>query len=265
MATQASLWEEEVIGLIPAGGLATRLAPLPFSKEVYPIGFRRAQGEQGTRPKVACHYLLEKMKLAGIAKAYIVLREGKWDIPAYLRDGAIVNMHLAYLLLGLPFGTPYTLDQAYPFVRHSTVAFGFPDIIFEPDDAFLRLLARQSHSNACVILGLFPADRPDRVDMVDWHDDGGVRRIVSKPDHTHLSHSWCIAVWTPLFTQFLHEYVAAQRGMAGTNSEVSVGEIVQVAIEAGLPVEGIRVSDKPYLDIGTSEGLVRAIKYYANP
>ena len=86
-------------------------------------------GDLGSRPKVVCHYLLEKMRLAGITKAYIVLKEGKWDIPSYFRDGSLVDMQLAYLLLGLPFGTPYTIDQAYSFVRHSTVAFGFPDIV----------------------------------------------------------------------------------------------------------------------------------------
>jgi glucose-1-phosphate thymidylyltransferase len=84
------------------------------------------------------------MRLAGVTRAYIVLREGKWDIPAYLGDGTMLNMHLAYLMMRLPFGAPYTLDQAYPFVQDALVAFGFPDIIFQPDDAFVQLLARQA-------------------------------------------------------------------------------------------------------------------------
>jgi glucose-1-phosphate thymidylyltransferase len=260
MAIASSSRDEEVIGLIPAGGLATRLAPLPVSKEVYPVGFRRVLGEQGTRPKVACHYLLEKMKLAGISKAYIVLKEGKWDIPAYLRDGSLVDMHLAYLLLGSPFGTPYTLDQAYPFVEHSTVAFGFPDILFQGDDAFVQLRARQKHSSACVILGLCPADQPDSVDMVDWKNDGSVHGIIAKPRETHLSYSWCIALWTPEFTRFVHDYVAAHKETATTEPEASVGDVIQSAIEAGLPVEAVPVSDKSYVDIGTGEGLMRAIR-----
>jgi glucose-1-phosphate thymidylyltransferase len=263
MGDEESLRDVEVVGLIPAGGLATRIAPLPFSKEVYPIGFRRLEGEHGTRPKVVCHYLLEKMRLAGITKAYVVLKEGKWDIPGYFRDGALVDMQLAYLLLGLPFGVPYTIDQAYSFVRRSIVAFGFPDIVFQPDNAFVQLLERQTHSNACVILGLFPAEQPERVDMVDWQNSGRVRGIFTKPRHTDLSHSWCIAVWTPVFTQFLHDYVAAHKELAGTIPEPSVGEIIQAAIEAGLRVDAIPVSDKCYLDIGTAEDLARAIRQYA--
>ena len=147
---------DNVIGLIPAAGQAKRISPLPCSKELYPVGFWRSRDEKNARPKVACHYLLEKMRSAGITRAYIVLRQGKWDIPAYLQDGAIADMHLAYLMLGLPYGVPYTLDQAYPFVRDEIIAFGFPDILFRPDSAFSRLLSHQDSGQADVTLGLFP-------------------------------------------------------------------------------------------------------------
>ena len=100
--------------------------------------------------------------------------------------------------------------------------------------------------------------------MVDWQHDGRVRGIFTKPRHTELSHSWCIAVWTPIFTQFLHEYIAAHKNAAAMKPELSVGEIIQAAIEAGLQVDAIPVSDKCYLDIGTAEDLTRAIRHYAN-
>ncbi len=81
-----------------------RITPLPCSKELYPIGFRRSGKDNGLSPKAVCHYLLEKMHLAGITKAYIVLRNGKWDIPTYFGDGKMLDMHLAYLMMDLPFG-----------------------------------------------------------------------------------------------------------------------------------------------------------------
>jgi len=122
----------EIIGLIPAAGEAKRLGPLPCSKELFPIGFGRAGQGQGERPRVVSQHLLESMKIAGVSKAYIVLRNGKWDIPAYFGDGSGIGMHLSYLLMRLPFGVPYTLDQAYPFLRDARVAMGFPDILFSP-------------------------------------------------------------------------------------------------------------------------------------
>src|SRR4030042_2836613 len=117
---------QEVIGQIPAGGQATRMSPSPCSKELYPIGFWKVKEGSSLRPKVVCHYLLEKMRLAGITKIYIILRNGKWDIPAYLGDGTMFEMHFAYLMMRLRFGVPYTVDQAYPFVQNNIVVFGFP-------------------------------------------------------------------------------------------------------------------------------------------
>jgi glucose-1-phosphate thymidylyltransferase len=223
----------------------------------------------GLRPKAVCHYLLEKMRLAGITRAYIVLRKGKWDIPAYLGDGIMLNMHLAYLMMRLPFGVPYTLDQAYPFVQDDLVAFGFPDVTFQPDDAFVRLLARQATTNADVVLGLFPAHQPHRVDMVDLDENGRVRLIVIKPPQTHLHYTWIIAVWTPVFTRFMHEYLTAIQNVneqdgAGNNTpeqrELFVGDVIQAAIHHDLRVEAVLFSDDTYLDIGTPDDLVRAVR-----
>jgi glucose-1-phosphate thymidylyltransferase len=46
------------------------------------------------------------MQLAGIDKAYFILRSGKWDIPAYFGDGEMLSMNLGYLIMNLPFGVP---------------------------------------------------------------------------------------------------------------------------------------------------------------
>lgn len=255
--------KQEVISLIPAGGHAMRIAPLPCSKELYPIGFRLLDNEHSARPKVVCHYLLEKMRRAGITKAYIILREGKWDIPAYLQDGSLLDIHIAYLIRGLPFGVPYTLDQAYAFVQEAIVAFGFPDVLFESFDAFIQLLTQQTASKADVVLGLFPAEQPQKVDMVDLDESSRVRRIASKPDQTTLSSTWTIAVWTPKFTQFLHDYIATTKVAAVDQPEMFMGEVIQAAIDTGLKVEAVQVSDTPYLDIGTPEDLVRAVRRFA--
>lgn len=247
-----------LVGVIPAAGQATRLSPLPCSKELYPIGFIEGSGANVVRPKVASHYLLEKMRLAGIREAYVVLRKHKWDIPAYWGDGSILSMSLAYLVLDSSPAVPFTVDHAYSFVHSATVAFGFPDILFGPEDAFLQLIAHHESCHAHVTLGLFPADSPQKVDMVDTDKQGRVRQIVIQPRNTPLSHSWGIAVWAPVFTQFLHERVAALRSAPQDEPEVSMGRVFQFAIDAGLNVSSAIVSHRPYIDIGTPEGLMSA-------
>jgi glucose-1-phosphate thymidylyltransferase len=145
---------EDIIGLVPAAGRANRISPLPCSKELFPVGFREKPENQSKQPKVVCHYLLEKMRLAEINKTFVILRAGKWDIPAYLNDGALVDMRLAYIVINFSSSVPFTVDQAYPFTCQSRVAFGFPDIIFESDDAYRALLARQTQTRDDIVLGL---------------------------------------------------------------------------------------------------------------
>lgn len=269
---------QEVIGLLPAAGQATRISPLPGSKELYPIGFRSVDGGRSLRPKVVCHYLLERMRLAGITKAYIVLRSGKWDIPAYLGDGVMLDMSLGYLIMGLPFGVPYTLDQAYPFVQETLVALGFPDILFWPNDAFTKLLARQAARKVDVVLGLFPTDQPHKAGMVDFDAIGRVHLIVEKPLQTSLRYMWGLAVWTPVFTHFMHQYlaaklqpanvIAADRLYSGHNpiqlqQDLPIGDVLQAAIDSGLQIEAEVFPDGAYLDIGTPEDLVLAVRNFA--
>ncbi|MBM0743707.1 dTDP-glucose pyrophosphorylase [Phormidium sp. CLA17] len=257
----------EVIGLIPCGGQATRISPLPFSKELYPIGFQPGRDNK-PRPKVVCHYLLEQMRLAGITKTYFILRSGKWDIPAYFGDGAMVEMHLGYLLMGLSYGVPYTLDQAFPFVKQALVALGFPDILLQPDDSYARLIARQRRTQADVVLGLFPCDRPEKAGMVDFDETGKVHLIIEKPLQTNLRFMWGAAVWNPVFTDFLSQYVVAeerkfsQEGNLKPRKEIPIGDVIQAAITAGLRVEAEPFERGTYLDIGTPDDLVKAVRQY---
>lgn len=68
----------DIVGILPAGGRGTRIEPLPCSKEIFPIGFGKVEGTDNVRPKAVSQYLLEKMRKAGVKKAYFILREGKW-------------------------------------------------------------------------------------------------------------------------------------------------------------------------------------------
>ncbi len=263
-----------VIGLLPAGGIAARIAPLQCSKEIYPIGFRQVATASGAswRPKAVAQYVLERMRLAGITRSYFILRSGKWDIPAYFGDGTMLDMSLGYLIMNKPYGSPYTLDQAYPFVQDSLVALGFPDIIFEPANAFAALIARREAAQADVALGLFPTDQPHTADMVDADERGRVRRIAIKPAQTELRYTWMIAVWTPRFTHFLHERLAeidatrdplTNERLGVTRQEVYVGDIIQTAINAGFRIESVTFPDGWCLDIGNPANLIAATQRFA--
>jgi dTDP-glucose pyrophosphorylase len=263
---RASLAQQrEVVAVLPAAGRSLRLAPLPCSKEVLPAGFGPIPGIQGIGPKVVSYYLLECLRKAGIRKGYIVIRQGKWDIPAYWGDGRILGMDLAYVVIEGSSGPPDTIDRAYPFIKDKVVAFGFPDIIFRPRDIFTRLLARLDRPGVDAVLALFPAHDPKAMDMIDIDENLRVREIYLKPKTTRLRYAWLCAAWTPVFTEFLHQFLHRVRkggsvGLVGNRKidaqgDVPVGAVLASAVQAGLKIEGVTFPTGCYIDIGTPQAL----------
>jgi glucose-1-phosphate thymidylyltransferase len=148
------------------------------------------------------------------------------------------------------------------------IALGFPDMIFYPDDAFVKLLVKQVETGSDIVLGLFPACQPHKTDMVEMDEGGRVRMIHIKPERTQLFYAWEIAVWTPAFTRFMHEYVLSlqekyrmnKQGAPGERDELHVGDVIQAAIDNGMSVDSVLFQDGSCLDIGTPEDLMMALQ-----
>lgn len=250
----------EVIALIPAAGYGRRLGSIPCSKELLPLGWSRGPAAAGSETpaaptgKAMLEYLLERLARGGIRRALVLLREGKWDIPARLRDGHDWEIDLAYLVLPPTASAVETLAAATPWVEEATIALGFPDIVFHPADAFLELRRVQHNRGADVVLGLFPNRQPERSDMVETDDDGTVRRILIKQADHGLPHAWSIAVWTPVFTRYLARFRADHRH-APEPRELYVGDVVQAAIDDGLYVAAHLFEQGASADLGTPEAL----------
>jgi glucose-1-phosphate thymidylyltransferase len=210
------------------------------------------------------------MREGGVRKAFFILRNGKWDIPQYYGNGAMIGMDLGYLMMGKPYGTAYTLDAAYPFVRGARIALGFPDILFQPRDAFARALKRLAATRTGLVLGLCRVRDPSISDMVDVERTGRVREVVIKPERTKLKLGWVFAVWTSKFTEFMHEYLltprtAAELSGTGLPEELTVGDVIQAALSRGLPTQSVIFSRQTFLDIGTPDRLVEAVRESVSP
>lgn len=244
------------VGLVPAAGHARRLGGLPCSKEIYPVGWKPSATDSSLNLRVASHSLFEQMQQAGANAIYVVLREGKWDIPAYWGDGHQVGVPIAYLMVHDSYGVPFTLDQGHPFVEGATVLFGLPDIVIQTEESlFPPMLRRLDSTGADVVLGLFVPPRPEAADMVRLGPETRVGRVEVKPEATSLTHAWVCAVWSPAFTTFLHEVVGnAREAWTCETPELHLGHVFQKGIEAGLHIEGYKLSGT-YTDVGTPEAL----------
>ena len=256
------------VGLLPAAGNATRISPLPCSKEIYPIGLSN-KGTQLFRPKAVCEYLLESMKEANTDTVHIVLRKEKWDIPTFLGNGKDLDIHLSYLITDVPFGVPFTLDNAFPFIENKHVVFGFPDIIFKPKNAFTRLISQQKVTNADIVLGLFPATNPTKMDMVEISGDGKISAIQIKPLQTGLQYTWIIAVWNYTFTCFLHQFVHQHQEIIGEIdskkdishfNEIYLGNVIQNALDSDIIIDHVIFDDGFYVDVGTPSDMLSALR-----
>jgi glucose-1-phosphate thymidylyltransferase len=258
------------VGIIPAAGKASRISPLPCSKELMPMGWVNSR-EGAPRPKVVSQYLLDKYRAAGVSTVYFILRSGKWDIPGYYGDGSAMDMNFAYLLMNLPHGVPYTVDQAYPFVRDAKVMLGFPDMLFGPENAFALADETLIRKNADMVIGLYPPKDEHQVkkcDMVQWDTaTGRIEKIVVKPELSALAFIWIFAVWTPVFSRFMHDYLKAEskaRRLNGDAGEIHLGHVVQEAITAGLKVYGHAFPEQHFIDIGTPDELAQAYCRYGH-
>ena len=149
----------------------------------------------------------------------------------------------------------------------------FPDILFEPKDAYVQLLNKQRGSNADLVLGLFPAEHSEKIDMVDLDNQGFVRGIHIKPSKTRLKYTWIIAVWTSVFTHFMHEFVVnhlkranSEKDMANRIGlqEIFLGDVIQAAIDNKLNLNSLIFTEGSFIDIGTPDDLARAVQIHFN-
>lgn len=239
------------IAVIPAAGRGTRLGEtVPGSKEVAEVGGEPAIG-----------HLFHRLELASIRRALLVLRHGKWDIPLTLL-GHNTGVSLAYVIVDETPSQLHSVARGLEFVEDETVVFGYPDVLFKPEDAFGLLLKRLFETGADVVIGLFPNDIPERVDMVSLDEESRPVEIVIKQPDRGLLYSWSIAVWTPAFSRLMRDFVCTyDRGTdlgLSNSEEPSVGHVIQKAIGDGFQVEAVAFPDGGYIDMGTPEDLEKA-------
>lgn len=266
----SSTYSMEIIGLLPVAGEATRIQPIPVSKALLPVGYRTLPDDT-VRPKVIAHYLLDQYRLGGASKAYFILNKGKWDIPGYFGDGFAqdIALDLAYLMVGETYGTPYTLNRAYSFIKDAIVLLGFPDILYKPDGIFKRLVYQLIEEDADMVVGLYPISDPRQAqgsDMVLTGAKGELLEIHIKPKETQLTHAWTIAAWKPRFSTYMDDYLRrdlVQRRAEPAMKEIFVGHIVQAALRDGFNILTETFNEGSFLDIGTPAGWQQAYKLYS--
>lgn len=228
-------YQYEYIGLIPAGGKGTRMAPYRGIKELINIGYYN-----DLTPKVLSEYSLDQLIHANIDKVYMIINSQKFELLKYYESGAYHNINIAYLCQDISgaYGLPNAIDAAYEWTKDKNVCMVLPDTICQPKDSVKELIRLHATICADVTLGVYPTDNPCALAPVIMEKDGCVKSIIDKPKTTNIYNTWNSAVWGPSFSELLHRYVQKESGKSSMKAEITLSEIFNAAIKQGLRVYG---------------------------
>jgi glucose-1-phosphate thymidylyltransferase len=254
--------ETNITGIIPAAGYAKRLSTIPSSKELLTIGLN----DDPKKLRILSEHLIETFRQGAIEKAFFIIREGKWDIPQYYQNGSQHGLHLGYLIRSMPFGVPFTIYEALEFFPDDTIAMGFPDILFEPKDAFLQLRRAYEREKTDMMIGLFQVEDKSQWDMVEVDENWNVNRIEIKPESSFLQYAWCISIWNTSFSKYLKDFVldglkkdpyGRIKDPKGHYREPIFSDVINGALNIGIKVKGLAFQKGTCLDLGSYENLFK--------
>ncbi|WNB90298.1 sugar phosphate nucleotidyltransferase [Bacillus sp. NEB1478] len=250
----------KVYGVIPAAGRGSRLAPLPFSKEMFPLGFQRM--EENYRPRPVSLHLVETFKEAGIHDIFWITSIDKTDIQKYYKSGTNLQMNFCYLLQDEPKGMVDALTYINPWLTERDdylIALGMPDTIFYPTTIFLQMKQLLlSQKKLDVVLGLFETEQWYKLGMVQFKEEQGqlmVNRILDKPkSKPDTRFAWGVSMWRSSFQAHLIKVMQETDKL----TEYTLSDAFNSALDEGFNI-GV-VQGCSFVDIGTVEDLQRAIE-----
>lgn len=250
----------KVFGVIPAAGKGTRLSPLPFSKEMFPVGFMDSNDKLCPRP--VSHYLLEAFKRSEINEIFWITSENKTDIQRYYRSGANLQMNFCYLQQEEPKGMVDAIRYISPWLPKNDdylIALGMPDTLFYPTNLFLQMKQQLlTHPHIDVVLGLFQTEQWHKLGMVEWEKEKDipmVKVILDKPkSKPKTDFAWGTAMWRSSFHSLLNHQIPNML----SDKEYTLSDAINLAIEKGLHVGAVMGDD--FIDIGTIEDLQKTIE-----
>jgi dTDP-glucose pyrophosphorylase len=160
-------------GIVPSGGVGSRIQPLACSKALLPVGTRGAGNGHGDeeRPRALGEYVVDRMAAAGVTRFCFVVGPTDGDLLGHFGSTA-GGRPAAYVVQESARGLCDAIFCALPLVRpEEPVIVGLPDTLWFPEHA-LRALPEGGLSFLC-----FPVSDAEGLEAVVSADDGEVRAI----------------------------------------------------------------------------------------
>ena len=250
---------EQFVGIIPAAGKGTRLSSLVFPKELVVLPYKKSKEQKIHDMRVACEFCIECLSNANVNLAYVVISSDKLGIVNFLKNGYNLGLKLGYVYQVGSKGLTEAIDCVYPFIENKSVVLVFPDTIINPTISIRKMLQEFKSRDEDVVLGIFDTEYPSELCQVIYDKNKQVKELFDKDKIIRVKNTWGTAAWRPRFNQFLHEFI---KNNDNTSSEYSLSDVFSAAIKDGMNILAYPLSGSVYLDIGTPEGLNKAIWFF---
>lgn len=240
-------WNEDMKGILLAGGSGTRLYPVTrgVSKQLVPVY---------NKPLV--YYPLSTLMLAGIRDVLLITTpEDQSSFQRLLGDGSEVGISLSYATQPRPEGIAQAFLIGADFVGDDGVTLALGDNIFFGhglQEIFRRAVQR---TDGATIFAYQVRD-PERYGVVELSDDGRPLDIVEKPEVPRSP--WAV---TGLYVYDSHVVEIARGLEPSARGELEITDVNRAYLEAGtLHVERLW-RGIAWLDTGTHEALHQASSF----
>jgi glucose-1-phosphate thymidylyltransferase len=244
----------DYVGVIPAAGLASRLGPLGYPKELLPITYVAGDGGH-LRPMPVIETSFRQLRDADVGRALVITSDRKPELMQYLGNGGGIGLDLAFLQQARADGLAAAVALALPWTHGANACLLLPDTIVRPETALRDARALFEASEADLVLGVLPTQKPKELGPVRFDRQMRVIEVQDKPAETDLNNSWGMAIWGRHFGELLERAVKQNGGQ-------TLGAVFQQAVDHGLNVMAAWFPDGAFYDVGTPKGLAEALAQF---
>lgn len=230
-------------GILPMAGKGSRMQPIAFSKELYPMVYKK-------RHFAISEFSIRAMLKANVDEIKLVIHPDKLDIAKYYsRYNTLISIYF-YQSPSLPESCLFPIKS---LDDEDICLFGLPDTLFSPFDGYQKL-RKQLEQGVDICLGLFKVDDASQFDSVEVDHQGRVRGVLVKKSPPLSDWIWGIWGANVKTLKLLKKEIAKQRYKKGRllgkgfHSLAQNKKVIFKALKLG----------KEYFDIGTIDAIVKA-------
>jgi NDP-sugar pyrophosphorylase family protein len=185
-------------------------------------------------------YQIDLLKSAGLDEIILSLSYQPRKIEDLLKDGADYDVLIRYALESSPLGTAGAFRNAEEWIDSPTVVFN-GDVLTGLD--LKDVIRAHEAKQAIATIVLTPVEDPSAYGLVEFDEDGRIRRFLEKPGRDEITTN-NINAGTYVLSPEVLEHIPADRPFSFER------ELFPSLLQQGLPVYAY-VSDCYWIDIGS--------------